>query len=115
MGASTVLLISRGTMSGGQMIGGCLAEQEGIRYLTREDLLTAVNRYGDLATRVTARIANAVDAYEQFTELRRPFQILMKRALLEYARAGPLAGRSPRIAHRANHARARARRPSAEL
>lgn len=88
---STVLLISRGTMSGGQMIGECLENHGGIRFLTREHLLAAVNNYGDLATRVTARIEKAAEAYEQFSELRRPYQILMKRALLEYARQGPLA------------------------
>ncbi len=91
MDATTVLLISRGTMSGGQMIGDCLAEHEGIRCLTREDLLAAVNQYGDIATRVTAQVEKAVQAYEQFSELRRPYRILMKRALLEYARQGRLA------------------------
>jgi cytidylate kinase len=88
---STVLLISRGTMSGAQMIGECLAKHEGFRCVTREHLLAAVNSYGDLATRVTERVAKAVDAYEQFTELRRPYQILMRKALLEYARRGRLA------------------------
>ena len=91
MDATTVLLISRGTMSGGQTIGECLAKQEGIRCVTREDLLVAVNRFGDLAARVTAQIPKAADAYEQFTELRRPYLVLMKRALLDYARQGRLA------------------------
>lgn len=91
MDATTALLISRGTMSGGQMIGDCLAKHEGIRYLTREDLLATVNNYGDIATRVTAQIANAVGAYEEFSELRRPYRILMKSALLEKAREGRLA------------------------
>ncbi len=89
--ATTVLLISRGTMSGGQMIGECLANHEGIRCLTREDLLAVVNQYGDLATRVTAQVENAVQTYERFSELRRPYQILMRKALLEYARQGRLA------------------------
>lgn len=73
------------------MIGECLAKHEGTRCLTREDLLTSVNRYGDLATRVTARIEKAAEAYEQFSELRRPYRILMKRALLEYAQQGGVA------------------------
>lgn len=91
MNAPTVLLISRGTMSGGEAVGGCLAREEGIQYLTREDLLSVVNTYGDLATRVASRIAKAVEAYEEFSQLRRPYQILMKRALLEYAQKGGLA------------------------
>jgi len=89
--AATVLLISRGTMSGAQMIGECLEKHQAIRFLTREHLLEAVNSYGDLATRVTAHVEKAAEAYNQFSELRRPYQILMKRALLEYARQGPLA------------------------
>jgi len=91
MNATAVLLVSRGTMSGGQMIGECLARQEGIRCLTREDLLASVNQYGDLATRVTAQVEKAIQAYGQFSELRRPYQILMRKALLEHARQGQLA------------------------
>jgi hypothetical protein len=91
MDARTVLLVSRGTMSGGQMLGECLAQQEGIRCLTREHLLAAVNQYGDLATRVTDQVARAIQSYEQFSELRRPYQILMRKALLESARQGHLA------------------------
>lgn len=73
------------------MIGECLAKHEGIHYVTREHLLAAVNRFGNLATRVTAGIVKATEEYEQFSELRRPYQVLMKRALLEYARQGRLA------------------------
>ena len=73
------------------MIGECLAAHEGIRYVTREDLLAVVNRFGDLATRVTAGIAKATEAYEKFSDLRRPYLILMKKALLEYAQQGRLA------------------------
>jgi cytidylate kinase len=43
-----------------------------------------------LATRVTAEVGRAIQSYERFSELRRPYQILMKRALLEYARQGRL-------------------------
>ena len=73
------------------MLGECLAQHEGIRCLTREDLLAAVNQYGDLATRVTAQVEKAIQSYERFSELRRPYQILMRKALLEYAREGQLA------------------------
>lgn len=73
------------------MIGDCLEKHGGIRFLSRENLLEMVNSYGDLATRVTAHVEKAAEAYEQFSQLRRPYQILMKRALLEYARRGPLA------------------------
>ncbi len=91
MSAATVLLVSRGTMTGGQMIGECLVRHEGIHYITREDLLASVNGYGGIATRVTSSMAHAVDAYEKFSRLRHPYRILMKRALLEYAQQGPLA------------------------
>lgn len=91
MNSATTLLISRGTMSGGQAIGDCLAEHEGIRCVTREHLLAVVNRYGELATRVTERLEKAAEAYEQFSELRRPYQILMKNALLQCLREEQLA------------------------
>ncbi len=102
----TALLISRGTMSGAAMIAECLAQHGGMRCVTREDLLAAVNSYGGLATRIAEQIRNAEHAYEQFSNIRRPYLILMRRALLECAREGGLAyfGYSghllvPRIAH----------------
>jgi len=59
--------------------------------VTREDLVPLVNRYGELATRVTEHISEATRNYEKFSELRRPFKILMRLALLEYARQENLA------------------------
>jgi hypothetical protein len=91
MDATTIVLVSRGTMSGAQMLGECLSQHEGIRCLTREHLLASVNQYGDLATRVTAQVEKAIQSYEQFSDLRRPYQILMRKALLEHARQGRLA------------------------
>jgi cytidylate kinase len=104
--ASTVLLISRGTMSGATMIGECLSRTEGVRCVVREDLLATVNSYGNFATRIAAQIAKAEQAYDEFSEIRRPYQVLMRRALLEHARQGRLVyfGYSghlllPRISH----------------
>ena len=54
-----VVLISRGTMSGGQMIGQCLSDHLGFRYVTREVLTAAVNAHGDLASRVVASLERA--------------------------------------------------------
>lgn len=86
-----VLLISRGSMSGGQIIAQCLSHTAGYRCLTREDLVAAVNQYGEIATKVTDSINKAARNYERFSELRRPYKILMRLALLEYARRGDLA------------------------
>jgi cytidylate kinase len=91
VGTTTVLLISRGTMSGGRMIGQCLAKHEGFQCVTREDLLAAVSRYGDLATQIAGQLAKGASAYEEFSELRHRYLILMRRALLEYAGKGRLA------------------------
>ena len=85
------LLVSRGSMSGSQIIAQCLSHSSGFRCVTREDLVPLVNRYGELATRVTASISEATRNYEKFSELRRPFKILMRLALLEYARQENLA------------------------
>ncbi len=73
------------------MIGDCLARCEGFQCVTREDLLAVVNRYGDVATQIASRIAKGVEAYEEFSELRHAYLILMRRALLEYASKGRLA------------------------
>jgi len=85
------LLISRGTTSGGDLLAQCLTHTARLRCVTREDLVTAVNRHGGLATRITAEIDNAAQDYGRFSELRRPYKILMRQALLEYARQGNLA------------------------
>jgi hypothetical protein len=89
--AMPTLLISRGSMSGGQIIAQCLSHASGFRCVTREDLVPLVNRYGEWATKVTASIEGATQNYEKFSELRRPFKILMRLALLEYARRDNLA------------------------
>jgi cytidylate kinase len=87
----SVLLISRGSMSGGQIIAECLSHTVGFRCVTREDLIALVNQHGEIATRVTDSIEKAATDYERFSELRRPYKILMRLALLEYARQDNLA------------------------
>lgn len=86
-----ILLISRGSMSGARMVADCLSQKGGLRCITREDLTASVNQYGDIAARITTEIEKAARDYQQFSELRRPYKILMKRALLEYALEGDLA------------------------
>lgn len=78
-------------MSGGQLIGECLSRTLGFRYVTREDLVASVNAHGELANKVTASIGKAALDYAQFSNLRRPYKILMRLALLEYVRLGNVA------------------------
>jgi cytidylate kinase len=78
-------------MSGGQIIEECLSHTSGFCCVNREDLFRLVNQYGELANKVTASIDQAVNNYEKFSELRRPYKILMRRALLEYAQQDNLA------------------------
>jgi hypothetical protein len=85
-----LLLISRGSFSGGLLISKCLAEA-GWKCLTREDLIAAVNTHGELANRVTASIQKAAHDYGKFSALRRPYKILTQLALLEYAIHGNVA------------------------
>jgi hypothetical protein len=85
-----LLLISRGSFSGGLLISKCLAEA-GWKCLTREDVIAAVNTHGELANRVTASIEKAAHDYEKFSALRRPYKILTQLALLEYAIQGNVA------------------------
>jgi cytidylate kinase len=86
-----VVLVSRGSMSGGQKVAACLAQHGGFTCITREDLVAAVNQYGDIAAKLTKEIVKASRDYDRFTTLRRPYRILMKKALLEYALKGHLA------------------------
>ncbi|MGB9073748.1 MAG: cytidylate kinase family protein [Terriglobales bacterium] len=86
-----LILISRGSFSGCQVIAECLGKSAGVKAVTREDLIASVNRQGEIANKVTASIAKATQNYAEFSALRRPYQILMRLALLEYARAGPIA------------------------
>jgi hypothetical protein len=85
-----LLMISRGSFSGGVLISRCLSNA-GWKCLTREDLTAVVNTYGDLANRVTASIENAAEDYGKFSALRRPYKILMQLAMLESVREGDVA------------------------
>lgn len=86
-----LLLISRGSYSGGQLISECLSRSAGIKCITREELLADVNTHGELANRVTVSIAKAAQNYAAFSALRRPYKILMRLALLRQIREGDVA------------------------
>lgn len=86
-----VLLISRGSMSGGQIVAQSLSHTAQFRCVTREDLIASVNAHGEIANRVTESIPKAAQAYGSFSEVRRPYKVLMRLALLEYARRDKLA------------------------
>jgi Cytidylate kinase-like family len=82
------VLISRGTMSGGEALAHRLAERLGFRYLCREDLIEVVDAQGEHAKKVRASLDRATRAYDQFGQLRRPYLVLMRRALLGFIREG---------------------------
>jgi cytidylate kinase len=86
-----VVLVSRGSMSGGQKVAECLSRDGGFLCISREDLVETVNHYGSLAVQLTEQVSKASRNYEQFSKLRRPYRIFMKKALLQYARNGNLA------------------------
>lgn len=86
-----LILISRGSFSGGQLISQCLSQSAGWKCLTREDLIASVNAHGELASRVTASIPKAAQDYGKFSALRRPYKILTQLALLEYVLHGDVA------------------------
>lgn len=83
-----VVLISRGTMSGGHALATLLSERMNHRSVSREDLLEVVDSHGELAKKVVDGLNKATRAYEQFSQLRRPYLILMRFALLEFVRQG---------------------------
>jgi hypothetical protein len=73
-------------MSGVHLLMDCLYERTGIRRISREDLQEVVNRHGELAKRILERLNKATSAYEQFSELRWPYLVLMRNALLDEIR-----------------------------
>jgi Cytidylate kinase-like family len=81
-----VVLISRGTMSGGQSLGRCLSQRLSLRCVGREDLLSVVDLHGGHARKVVEIIERATRAYDQFSQHRRSFIILMRHALLGFIR-----------------------------
>ena len=81
-----VIFISRGTMSGVHLLVDYLHSQTGIRCISREDLENDVNKHGEIAVRVLEKLAEATSAYDQFSELRWPYMVLMRKALLEEIR-----------------------------
>lgn len=85
-----VLLVSRGSYSGGQLLAECLF-RKGLRCLTREDLIGRVNDHHEIATRIIASLAQASNNYAQFSAMRKPYKILMRLALLEFVRQGDVA------------------------
>ncbi|MGD8276879.1 MAG: cytidylate kinase family protein [Gemmatimonadota bacterium] len=85
-----VVLISRGTMSGSALLVDRLRQRTGVRCVSREDLVELVNRHGELARRIVDRLGDAARDYEEFCDLRRPYLIFMRAALLEYAREDDL-------------------------
>jgi cytidylate kinase len=81
-----VIFISRGTMSGVHLLADCLHGKTGIRCISHEDLVKDVNKHGEIAARVLEKLAVAASAYDQFSELRWPYMVLMRKALLEEIR-----------------------------
>ena len=73
-------------MSGVHLLVDYLHSQTGIRCISREDLEKDVNKHGEIAVRVLEKLANAHSAYDQFSELRWPYMVLMRKALLEEIR-----------------------------
>ncbi len=84
------VLISRGTMSGGQSLARCLSARLSLRCVCREDLLSAVDRHGGHARKVVQSLESATRAYDQFSQNRRSFLVLMRHALLGFIREGDI-------------------------
>ncbi len=81
-----VIFISRGTMSGVHRLIDCLHDRSGLRCISVEDLAKIVDRHGEIATRIVGKLATATSAYAQFSELRWPYIVLMRQAMLEEIR-----------------------------
>ena len=69
-------------MSGVQELVKHFHAHTGLRCISREDLLAVVEKHGDLTLKAMTKLTEAT-AYNQFSQLRRPYVILMRQALLE--------------------------------
>jgi len=86
-----VVLISRGSTQGGRALAKCLEEHlPSFRCVCREDLVKTLDAQGDYAKKVLESIHGATRAYDQFSQLRHPYLVLMRLALLRFIRAGDL-------------------------
>ncbi len=81
-----VIFVSRGTMSGTQRLVDCLHERSGVRSISLEYLLKIVNRHGEIATRIVEKLSRAASAYAQLSELRWPYIVILRQAMLEEIR-----------------------------
>ncbi len=86
----SVVMLSRGTMSGVALLVERLEERTGVLCVSREDLAERVDQHGELGRRVVESLKKAPREYEPFCDLRRSYVILMRAALLEYAVKGDL-------------------------
>lgn len=77
-----VIFISRGTVSGVQVLVDCLSQGAGVKCFCREDLVKEVSRHGDWATVAVEQLSKATSAYDHFSRIRRPYIVLMRQALL---------------------------------
>lgn len=78
-----VIFISRGTMSGVQQLVEQFYAKTGIRCISRENLLEIVARHGEWAIKAVQKLSQATSAYDQFSQLRRSYVVLIRQALLQ--------------------------------
>jgi Cytidylate kinase-like family len=81
-----VVFISRGTMVGVHRLLDCLRQRGQTTQISREDLVEIVNCHGEIATRIVEKLVDVTSAYDQFSEMRWPYIVLMRHALLERIR-----------------------------
>lgn len=81
-----VIFISRGTMAGAHRLMDRLNDRCGIRCISVEDLVKNINQHGKIANRIIEKLAKATSAYAQFSDVRWPYIVLMRHAMLEEIR-----------------------------
>ena len=85
-----VIFISRGTVSGVEILIDCLSKRKKVTCLSREDLMEEIRRHGDWATTAIEQLSKATSAYEHFSRIRRPYVVLMRQSLLGRIRMGDM-------------------------
>ncbi len=86
----TAVMISRGTLSGGEALAETVAQRLGVRCLSREVLLEATHEYGVTLPDLEAAMDRPPSFWERMTGARRTHLVFVRAALCATAMQGPL-------------------------
>ena len=85
-----IITVSRGTLSGGEVLAACLESRLGYPMIGREVLVAAAEKLGMDVDRLAQKIANSPTLWERMTTDRKFYLVAIQAALAERAVSGNL-------------------------